>query len=89
MMLKRNHPRKHRKEASCLLPGTSLPPILCVNLATNRTQSVYKPFLEIVRDNCTGPSGLGKFTVLAGKKKSLVLVSYFLVVAIPPHASLQ
>lgn len=58
---------------------------ICVNLVTKRIQSVYKQFLETVRDNPYGHSGLVKFTVLA---ESLVALSYFLV-SVPPHARLQ
>lgn len=49
---------------------------ICVNLINKRIQSVYKQFLETVRDNLYGHAGLGKFTVLA---ESLVAVFYSLL----------
>lgn len=51
----------------------------------HQENTVYKQFLETVRDNLYGHSGLGKVTILA---ESLQALSYFLV-AISPHASLQ
>lgn len=49
-------------------PGTSLPPILCVNLVTNRSQSAYKPFLE-TETTALAALALASSLYLLGKKK--------------------